>query len=88
VPTDELTKAAHPATIVISRMLVSGIVEAPHGAHFTSCVPDYGRAELFQRAYVEAAGDPDRWAAFSDRFLADSEAGYQRAVAAFPAGDA
>jgi len=86
VPTGELAKAAHPATVGISRMLVTGVVEAPHGAHFTSCVPDYGRDELFQRAYAEAAGDPDRWAAFSGRFLADSEDGYQRAVAAFPAG--
>jgi len=88
VPTRELTKAAHPATIVISRMLVTGVVEAPHGAHFTSCVPDYGRDEPFQRAYVEAAGDPGRWASFGDRFLAGGEAGYQRAVAALAAGEA
>jgi glutaconate CoA-transferase subunit A len=87
VPTDELTKAAHPATIVISRMLVTGVVEAPHGAHFTSCVPDYPRDETFQRAYVEAAGDPDRWAAFNDRFLTGSEAGYQHEVAALAEGD-
>ena len=65
VPTEELTKAAHPVTVRISRMLVTGVVEAPNGAHFTSCVPDYGRDEAFQRAYVEAAGDPDQWAAFS-----------------------
>jgi glutaconate CoA-transferase subunit A len=88
VPTRELAKATHPATIVISRMLVTGVVEAPHGAHFTSCVPDYGRDEPFQRAYVEAAGDPGRWASFSDRFLAGGEAGYQRAVAALAAGEA
>ena len=88
VPTGELTRAAHPVTVGISRMLVTGVVEAPRGAHFTSCVPDYGRDEPFQRAYVAAAGDPDRWAVFSDRFLTDSEAGYQRAVAALAGGDA
>jgi glutaconate CoA-transferase subunit A len=48
-------------------------------------VPDYDRDEAFQRAYVEAAGDPDRWAAFSERFLAGGEAAYQPEVAAFAA---
>ena len=86
VPTDELTKAAHPVTVRISRMLVTGVVEARNGAHFTSCVPDYDRDEAFQRGYVEAAGDPDRWAAFSERFLEQGEAGYQREVAVLAAG--
>jgi len=86
VPTEDLTKVAHPVTVRVSRMLVTGVIEAPNGAHFTSCVPDYGRDEAFQRAYVEAAGDPGRWAAFSRRFLEGSEADYQRAVAALPAG--
>jgi len=85
VPTEDLTKAAHPVTVRISRMLVTGVVEAPHGAHFTSCVPDYDRDEAFQRLYVEAAGDPGRWAAFGDRFLAGGEAEYQREVAALAA---
>jgi glutaconate CoA-transferase subunit A len=85
VTSDHLTKAAHPVTVSISRMLVTGVVEAPHGAHFTSCVPDYDRDEAFQRLYVEAAGDPGQWAAFGERFLAGGEAGYQREVAAFAA---
>lgn len=82
VPAAELTSAAHPVTVRISRMLVSGVVEAPNGAHFTSCVPDYERDEVFQRAYVAAAADPDRWAAFRRTFLDVDEAGYQRAVSA------
>lgn len=85
VATEDLTKAAHPVTVKISRVLVTGVVEAPHGAHFTSCVPDYDRDEAFQRLYVAAAGDPDKWAAFAGRFLAGGEAGYQREVAAFAA---
>ena len=36
-------------------MVVDGVVEAPDGAHFTSCEPDYGRDEAFQREYVRAA---------------------------------
>ncbi|MGH3263566.1 MAG: CoA transferase subunit A, partial [Trebonia sp.] len=86
VPTEELTKAAHPVTVRISRVLVTGVVEAPRGAHFTSCVPDYDRDEAFQRLYVDAAGDQDRWAAFAARFLAGDEAGYQREAAAFATG--
>jgi glutaconate CoA-transferase subunit A len=86
VPTDELTTSAHPVTVAISRMLVTGVIEAPNAAHFTSCVPDYGRDEAFQRSYAEAAADPDRWAAFSQHFLDGSEGDYQRAVAALPAG--
>ena len=86
VPTDELTASAHPVTVAISRMLVTGVIEAPNAAHFTSCVPDYGRDEAFQRSYAEAAADPDRWAAFSQRFLDGSEGDYQRAVAALAAG--
>ncbi len=87
VPTGELAKTAHPVTIRISRMLVTGVVEAPNGAHFTSCVPDYDRDEAFQRAYVAAAGDAGRWTAFCERFLGGGEAGYQRAVAALAAGE-
>ena len=58
VPTEELTKAAHPVTVRISRMLVTGVVEAPNGAHFTSCAPDYERDEAFQRAYAAGGGRP------------------------------
>ncbi|MBU4616773.1 CoA transferase subunit A [Rhodococcus sp. GG48] len=80
VPTAELTAQAHPSTIRIPRLLVSGVVAAPGGAHFTSCVPDYDRDEAFQREYVTAAKDPEKWQAFVDRYLAVPEAEYQRAV--------
>ncbi len=85
VPTAELTAAAHPSTIRISRAHVTGVVAAPGGAHFTSCVPDYGRDEAFQRAYVAAAADPGAWADFRQRFLDGSEADYQSAIAALAA---
>jgi glutaconate CoA-transferase, subunit A len=85
VPTSELGRV-HPATVRISRAYVTGVVPAPKGAHFTACEPDYGRDEAFQRAYVEAAGDPESWAAFSRRYLEVDEAGYQAAVAELAAG--
>ncbi|MFF3291052.1 CoA transferase subunit A [Streptomyces sp. NPDC003023] len=71
VPTAELTTGAHPSTIVIRRLAVTGVVEAPGGAHFTSCAPDYERDETFQKEYVTAARDPGTWAAFHRRLLAD-----------------
>ena len=82
VPTPELTAAAPVQTLRIQRWMVTGVVEAPHGAHFTSCDPDYGRDEEFQREYAGAAADPAAWAAFSSRYLGQDEAGYQAAVAA------
>ena len=54
--------------------------EAPNGAHFTTCEPDYGRDEAFQKAYATAASNTDDWAAFTDRFLGGNEADYQAAV--------
>ena len=68
-------------SLLCNRMMVDGVVETPNGAHFTSCVPDYGRDEGFQRAYADAAGDPDAWPGFVDRYLSGDEAGYQLAVA-------
>jgi glutaconate CoA-transferase subunit A len=77
VSTEELT-AGHPVqSLRIPRFLVHGVVEAPGGAHFTSCEPDYGRDEAFQREYATAAGDPAAWAAFRERYLEVDEAGYQ-----------
>ena len=80
VPTDELATGGPLQSLCISRLLTDGVVETPGGAHFTACVPDYGRDEGFQREYVAAARDPDSWAAFRDRFLAVDEDGYQSAT--------
>jgi glutaconate CoA-transferase subunit A len=70
--------------LLLSRMMVTGVVETPNGAHFTTCTPDYERDERFQRAYAAAAGGSDEdWATFSARFLEGDEAAYQSAVRAF-----
>lgn len=81
VPTAELSSAAPVQTLRIQRWMVSGVVEAPSGAHFTSCDPDYGRDEEFQRGYASAAVNPADWARFRARFLETDEDGYQAAVA-------
>jgi len=55
VPTAELVAAAPPQALLLNRMMVDAVVEAPGGAGFTSCVPDYGRDEAAQKAYAEGA---------------------------------
>ncbi|MDE0774756.1 CoA-transferase [Nocardioides sp.] len=86
VDTAGLTVDTAVQRVLLNRMMVSGVVETPHGAHFTSCVPDYERDEKFQKAYAAAAaGSEEDWAAFETRFLAGDEAAYQAAVSAFTA---
>ncbi|QQC94098.1 CoA transferase subunit A [Streptomyces alfalfae] len=76
----ELTAHAAPQTLLVSRHSVTGVTETPGGAHFTSCAPDYGRDEPFQRAYAAAAAEPGGWRAFHDRFLSGAERDYHLAV--------
>ncbi|MEV0599954.1 CoA-transferase [Streptomyces sp. NPDC050315] len=83
VDTAELLKDQGPQSLLVKRPFVTGVVETPHGAHFTSCAPDYDRDEAFQRAYVRAAKDPEAWRAFAERFLSGDEHSYRAAVAAF-----
>lgn len=80
VATEDLLAEGPAHTLRVQRSTVDGVVEAPGGAHFTTCEPDYGRDEAFQREYVAAAGDPERWAEWSERWLSGSEADYQEAV--------
>jgi glutaconate CoA-transferase subunit A len=81
VPTAELLENGSFHTMKINRSMVDGVIEAPNGAHFTNCQPDYERDEAFQKEYAKAAGDPEAWTAFVDTYLSGSEADYQKAVA-------
>jgi glutaconate CoA-transferase, subunit A len=65
-------------TIKISRLWTDGVVEAPLGAHFTHCLPDYPRDEVVQREYAASASDADAWAAFRARWVDVPEADYRR----------
>jgi glutaconate CoA-transferase subunit A len=83
VDTAALLQHGPVQSLRVPRMVVDGVIEAPGGAHFTSCVPDYDRDEAFQREYAAAAADPDAWKAFSRRYLeCENETEYQKAVAA------
>jgi glutaconate CoA-transferase subunit A len=81
VSTAELVREVPPQALLLNRMMVDGVVQTPNGAHFTSCVPDYGRDEAFQREYASAAKDDESWSPFAAKYLAGDEAAYQAAVA-------
>ena len=69
VPTAELVDGVAEQRLLLNRMMVDGVIEAPSGAAFTSCVPDYGRDEALQKEYASAAADPEAWPAFYERFV-------------------
>lgn len=83
VTTDELVKAVPPQALLVNRMMVDAVVEAPGGAHFTTAEPDYRRDEKFQRHYAESAGSDETWQQFVSTYLSGSEDDYQAAVRAF-----
>ncbi len=83
VPTGELVSAVPPQALLVNRMMVDAVVEAPGGAHFTTAAPDYDRDEKFQRHYAQAAADEATWAEFVATYLSGSEADYQAAVRRF-----
>jgi len=81
VPTEDLLNHGTFHTLKIPRLFVDGVVEAPRGAHFTECPPDYERDEAFQRRYAATARDPEAWDAFRARYLeAPSHQAYLAAV--------
>lgn len=82
IPTEALLEEGSRPTLRISRLLVDGVVEAPGGAHPTSCDPDYGRDELFQKEYAATARTPEAWDAFRAAWLeGPDEASYRAKLA-------
>ena len=81
VATEDFGKEGSVHTVSISRLMTDAVIEAPGGAHFTECLPDYGRDEAFQKEYALTAKDDDAWESFRARYLdCDNEADYQKAV--------
>lgn len=81
VPTEKLREDGPVQSLLIDRMMVDGVIEAPMGAHFTECPSDYGRDEAFQKEYASTAKDAAAWAKFKERYLdAPSHAAYVEAV--------
>ncbi len=85
IATESLLDEGTFHTLRINRSMVDGVIEAPNGAHFTNCQPDYERDESFQKHYATAATDAGRWEAFTKQFLGGDEGRYQAAVAEWSA---
>ncbi|WP_072807460.1 cholesterol ring-cleaving hydrolase subunit IpdA [Rhodococcoides yunnanense] len=83
VETEELVKSVPLQNLVLNRMMVDGVVEAPNGAHFTLAGDSYGRDERFQRHYAESAATPEAWQRFVDTYLSGTEDDYHAAVQKF-----
>lgn len=69
VDTGDLLAGAAPQTMRINRLMTDGVIEAPRGAHFTECVPDYPRDEAFQKEYAATAKSGEAWDAFKHKYL-------------------
>ena len=82
VPTDELAAGGPVQSLRIHRLDTDGVVEAPGGAHFTECPPDYGRHEAFQKMYAATAKTDEAWDEFRAGWLDLSESDYQARRAA------
>jgi glutaconate CoA-transferase subunit A len=80
VDTEEFLKLGPPQSIRINRLMTDGVVETPHGAHFTECVPDYPRDEAFQREYAASAKSDEAWFDFRAKYVDVTEAEYQAAL--------
>ncbi|HTZ09649.1 MAG TPA: CoA-transferase [Acidimicrobiales bacterium] len=75
-----VTEVVAVKEVTVHRLMTDLVVEAPGGAHFSACDPDYPRDEAFLAAYVAAAADPESFAAWRATYLDVSEADYQAAV--------
>ena len=80
VSTEELAAEAPLHAMRTNRMFVTGVVEAPNGAHPTSCVPDHGVDDAFLSTYAGSAKSAEAWDEFRSTYLAGSEADYQAAI--------
>jgi glutaconate CoA-transferase subunit A len=77
VDTDEVSTAG----VVLPSFLVDAVVEAPLGAHPTSCYPHYAYDRAHLREWVQAARSDDGVATYLDRYVtAGGEAAYAEAV--------
>jgi glutaconate CoA-transferase subunit A len=58
-------------SVGIHRLMTDTVIEAPHGAHFTACVPTYERDEAALMAYYKAGGSEESFDAWWDDYEHD-----------------
>ena len=67
-------------TLVLDRGVVSGVIEAPLGAHPTCCVPEYGIDVDHLKTYTAAAKGAEAWADYRQRFVDVDDNAYVEAA--------
>lgn len=80
VSTADLDMEANARFALVERARITGIVEAPLGAHPTSAAPDYQLDLGHLKTYVESAASPEAWADYRTRFIDVSPDAYLEAV--------
>jgi glutaconate CoA-transferase subunit A len=80
VPTAALTELGCVHTLYLDRGMVDGVVEAPFGAHPTSCAPSYGIDVEHLKVYAGAAASADAWADYRRKYVDVDDAAYVEAV--------
>lgn len=80
VSTAELDMEANARFAIVERARITGVVEAPFGAHPTSAAPDYQLDLKHLKTYVDSAASPEAWADYRKAFVDVSEADYLAAV--------
>lgn len=80
LPTEEMTARSCIHSMVLNRTLVDGVIEAPFGAHPTSCVPKYGIDVDHLKIYSASAKAEGGFADYAGKFLDLDPAAYLEAV--------
>ena len=80
VPTGDLAGLGCVHTLLLDRGVVSGVVEAPFGAHPTSCSPRYGIDGEHLKIYSASAKGDDGWNDYRARFVDVDDRNYVDAV--------
>ncbi len=79
VESSEMLEAGCVHSMHLHRALVDAVVEAPYGAHPTSCVPAYG-IDLEHLKVYAGAKDEGSWQAYRKNFVDVDDAAYLEAV--------
>jgi glutaconate CoA-transferase subunit A len=80
IDTERFAEHGSLQTLLLDRGMIDGVIEAPFGAHPTSCVPKYGiDAEHLQRYAASAKGE-NGWQEYREEFVDTDHDAYLKAV--------
>jgi len=80
VSTAELDIENNARFVLVERARITGVVEAPFGAHPTSAAPEYQLDLKHLKTYVESAAAPEAWDAYRQTYIDAGEDAYLAAV--------